>query len=690
MDLWAITAVAVADTHEAKDRFKGLHFPNSHYTGLKYGEVTRVGQWQDGSDVNKDIGGSTTGIYIQYSKITLPSSKKVLTDIQVTDWGNWNSYDNQMSCENRGQGWQRAIGTSRNKRGALTTGTDSACAYNGLCVKFEPLDETHTYISHLTLTFSGNSGTKPETFDHIPPKRAGVDIHKHCGDGKWAYLWYYERHMFESAAVITDVQVTDNSDTQDSLKARGYTGVRWNEVTLPNRTPVNGNDVNSGIGGSRTRILVKYENLTFDSDTRVLTGIQVTDWKGSWTGPNPCPAPGWETARGTSRGFPGALTTATEGPCLHNGLCVKWEPLSKAAIFVSHLALTKNSQPPTKVIPHGRGPQKAGINIHFRCPDGDEVYLWWYGEYRTKEEPPKINHSTFPSEQRLPLLQAYAPRVRLAEGENFKPASVEWATEAPDNPLERYETQTQEGTIYNLRVRCETDRESLCNDPEIILSFFYGQSPSNKNVPMYGFWVSDEDKKYCDLVYFFWYPYNRGKKVLNTTYGNHVGDWEHIILRMAWAYGTENQWDLNLESVYLSAHDFAIAYHADSMSYVNNTHVKVYAAKGSHGLWKGPGDHRYKKVPYVPFEYYLVDKCPDGGTNWDGWKTGMLEGYDYTRKVKLIPGGETGPEGWPDWMKEGYISRWGDPAQGEPQFGQYKLGPGPTGPIDKKVWDLKP
>ena len=54
---------------------------------------------------------------------------------------------------------------------------------------------------------------------------------------------------------------------------------------------------------------------------------------------------------------------------------------------------------------------------------------------------------------------------------------------------------------------------------------------SRKQIP-----VGEFDVEVADLVYFFYYPYNRGKEVLFTIWGNHVGDWEHITVRLAWQH----------------------------------------------------------------------------------------------------------------------------------------------------------
>ena len=57
------------------------------------------------------------------------------------------------------------------------------------------------------------------------------------------------------------------------------------------------------------------------------------------------------------------------------------------------------------------------------------------------------------------------------------------------------------------------------------------QARARAGAPVYAFYA-EKGEGVVDLVYFFWYPYNRGKEVLDTIWGNHVGDWEHITVRL--------------------------------------------------------------------------------------------------------------------------------------------------------------
>lgn len=63
--------------------------------------------------------------------------------------------------------------------------------------------------------------------------------------------------------------------------------------------------------------------------------------------------------------------------------------------------------------------------------------------------------------------------------------------------------------------------------------------------------VVDKGNGVVDAFWFFFYSFNQGNMVFNIRFGNHVGDWEHTLVRFR---------DGEPESVFLSEHDFGEAY----------------------------------------------------------------------------------------------------------------------------------
>jgi len=237
-------------------------------------------------------------------------------------------------------------------------------------------------------------------------------------------------------------------------------------------------------------------------------------------------------------------------------------------------------------------------------------------------------------------------------------------------------------------------------DGEYVLPFFYGCDNYYRNdcsytdMPAYAFWheetvgEGDMSFEFVDLVYFFFYPYNRGKRVLSYTYYSHVGDWEHLTVRLTWQWDEQTQnWSLKPVGVYLSAHSFGSAYAWEQVP-KEGTHPIAFAAKGSHGLWIDAGIHKYGQA----LEEDLTDHTSEG-SHWDTWN--LLEYFDFDEKQGL------GSSTWPLWMDleyndhtlgdsdpaSGPIWRWGNPEMEQCPFGYCWLVDGPTGPVDKDLWD---
>jgi hypothetical protein len=281
-----------------------------------------------------------------------------------------------------------------------------------------------------------------------------------------------------------------------------------------------------------------------------------------------------------------------------------------------------------------------------------------------------------------------APIVWLAAGEEYFPSSVEWSfpnlvrVMGPDG---NYWLNT---------------RQALSSPSDDSLPYFAGNLSS---APVYAFWIPKNGACY-DIVYFFYFPYNRGKQALNTVWGNHVGDWEHVTVRLDTA--------LQPIMVYFSQHDGgAILSWADVEK--QGAQPVVYSAWGSHGSYPTAGNHSYGPLNS------LTDVC-SRGTHWN--TASSIAAFDYLLQQPLLPppvtpGPMPGPiiqsaqglraapvPGYPSWMStaftqagpnpsdpaSGAIYRWGNPSQGCITFPTTicRLEDGPTGPVSKSdCWD---
>lgn len=300
------------------------------------------------------------------------------------------------------------------------------------------------------------------------------------------------------------------------------------------------------------------------------------------------------------------------------------------------------------------------------------------------------------SEAKLEHLRQYAPRVWLHTKESYWPASVAWSFHF----LRRYWSSDS-------RMWWLVTKETL-KEPSSVLPYFHGADPKKQwtefpltlaDVPAYAFW-DQVDGNTVDLVYFFYYPYNRGKEVAGTVFENHVSDWEHITVRLTAQRDRGGRMSF-MPAANAREMSVSLAYHSEDARYgwaevpkvQGSGHPIVYSAIGSHGSYLKAGSHKYKSTAVGD----LVDYT-DEGTAWDTWN--KLECFDYDTKQGLGP---TWVGSWPNWLKKdpkfkelgdedpasGPVTRWGNYRSGAVKLrflkldNYYRLEHGPTGPIDK-------
>lgn len=196
-----------------------------------------------------------------------------------------------------------------------------------------------------------------------------------------------------------------------------------------------------------------------------------------------------------------------------------------------------------------------------------------------------------------------------------------------------------------------------------------------------------------DAFWFFFYSFNLGNTVLNVRFGNHVGDWEHTVVRFV--NGTP-------EYVYLSEHNFgqAYTYHAVEKylpaqdgsgtmlgTWSNATAARrakrpvVYSATGSHAMYATPGLH-----PYV-LPFGLLHDQTDRGPLWDPAQN--AHSFLYDPPTQRLLASTRSPDAPTNWFH--YAGHWGDkyyPLSDPRQYrfaGEYHYVNGPTGPKFKNL-----
>ncbi|KAF3762935.1 hypothetical protein M406DRAFT_93266 [Cryphonectria parasitica EP155] len=198
----------------------------------------------------------------------------------------------------------------------------------------------------------------------------------------------------------------------------------------------------------------------------------------------------------------------------------------------------------------------------------------------------------------------------------------------------------------------------------------------------------DKGSGILDAFWFFFYSYNLGQTVLDMRFGNHVGDWEHCMVRF------ENS---EPRAMFLSEHEGGQAYawgalEKKRMNITTTTNSAtgegtteiverpvIYSAVGSHAMYAFPGPHAY----VLPFQ--MLKDVTDRGPLWD---PSLNKRGEVVQPTSLVPA-SSNPDAPTSWFH--FDGPWGDELYGlgdERQwrlFGQYHYVTGPMGPKFKRL-----
>jgi hypothetical protein len=332
----------------------------------------------------------------------------------------------------------------------------------------------------------------------------------------------------------------------------------------------------------------------------------------------------------------------------------------------------------------------------------------------------------------------YAPLVYLFAGENYNPADI--GAQLPPNTIPevnftRYASAPDPLTLNNLGELPSSVSLSSANDFTNFSSqpsFLKGVQPSSTgqtgDAVSCAIIVNDHAsatdpalKNVTDVFYMYFYAFDYGGDYFGFNVGNHVGDWEHTMVRFvnatpsaiwfsqhsngeAFTYAaTQKGGDgkrVSQKSSLFSFLHLSMSLKKSEERIANNfLHAKqpiVYSANGTHANYATPGIHDHT-IPNLnlPFPFIIPDHT-SAGSLWDP----TLSAY-YYRYTNATNASNTGAKGTfstyddstpKDWLY--FLGRWGDeklpksdPRQSCP-FGIDALcrwTGGPTGPVDKQL-----
>ncbi|KAJ9130976.1 Vacuolar protein sorting-associated protein 62 [Pleurostoma richardsiae] len=229
---------------------------------------------------------------------------------------------------------------------------------------------------------------------------------------------------------------------------------------------------------------------------------------------------------------------------------------------------------------------------------------------------------------------SYAPLIWLHSDDPYKPSDLlahirhttpvldgQSVTGLPSLNLDNLETLNKFGHQVALTAN---------EDPTTYPAWLFGETPDASgqlpNATACVVVLVQKNQRDVDVFYFYFYSYNEGANITQVLepldhlvaggkadtgmhFGNHVGDWEHNMVRFQ---------DGKPVGIFYSQHVDGAAYDWNDplLSKTDNGRPIVYSARGSHANYATPGDQVHNAA--------LVDYC-DEGQRWDP----VLSAYFY-------------------------------------------------------------
>ncbi|CAK9439891.1 uncharacterized protein LODBEIA_P39910 [Lodderomyces beijingensis] len=199
--------------------------------------------------------------------------------------------------------------------------------------------------------------------------------------------------------------------------------------------------------------------------------------------------------------------------------------------------------------------------------------------------------------------------------------------------------------------------------------------------------VVDKGNGWVDAYWFYFYSFNLGPFVMGQgPYGNHVGDWEHSLVRF---YKGEPV------IVWMSAHGGggAFYYHNLEKWHMDERHPIIFSAMGTHANYPSVGQHPHD----LPYD--ILSDFTDRGPLWNPERNYL--GYTFDGK-NVWPATNNSNKNYigrewayGNWLR--FKGHWGDrqlpeddPRQKYTLIGGHKYIDGPTGPLRKNLMRIVP
>ncbi|KAL6712317.1 hypothetical protein ACN47E_000194 [Coniothyrium glycines] len=277
----------------------------------------------------------------------------------------------------------------------------------------------------------------------------------------------------------------------------------------------------------------------------------------------------------------------------------------------------------------------------------------------------------------------YAPVVYLHKDEQYFPTDIKVFLDnttprvnfnevpAPSKPLTTSNVDQLGSNVYL------TSNDDVTKDPQWILGTRPDASGKTNDAITAAVIVNDKGNGEVDAYYMYFYAYNYGGQVLGwpaLNFGNHVGDWEHTMVRFANGIP---------QAIWYSQHANGQAFTYPTVEKDGDRPI-AYSAQGSHANYAIGGTHDHT-IPNLNLPGGVLEDHTGKDIKWDPLHSAWFFKFNSANQ-QFTPYDQNTPTNWLNFR-----GRWGDqeyPTSDKRQvklFGQAKFGSGPTGPVDKQL-----
>ncbi|KAK6580682.1 hypothetical protein PZA11_006918 [Diplocarpon coronariae] len=281
----------------------------------------------------------------------------------------------------------------------------------------------------------------------------------------------------------------------------------------------------------------------------------------------------------------------------------------------------------------------------------------------------------------------YAPLVWLDDGEAYFPSDIlaQVQNTHPDINLTMIRNLPPL-TLENLNILNAygnhgrnvylTSNINVTDEPKWLTGIVPNSKGRTHNVTSSVIIVNDRGNGCVDAFYMYFYAYNQGNTVLFQEFGDHIGDWEHNMIRF------KNQ---KPQTMWFSQHENGQAFTYQTVEKMDKSIRPIsYSAKGSHANYAVPGVHDHL-IPDLNLPAGFLQDHTSKGLLWDPTLSAYFYNFNGSSSTfESINGSPVGAMYYRgQWGDQQYPDK--DPKQSPPFFGFRKFVSGPTGPWDKEL-----